>query len=97
MLSRINGELLASCPNKIYISKWVTISKVSLRKTIAKVSALNSESLGNIFISEKLGLAYFPYYRLPPSEIIKRVKNLRKLAAVQAPLKDAAIIVVRDY
>jgi len=66
----------------MYVSKWVTISKASLRKTIAKVSALNSESLGNIFISKKLRLAYFPYYRPPPSEIIKRAKNLRKLAVV---------------
>jgi len=82
MLSRINGELLASCPNKIYISKWVTISKVSLRKTIAKVSALNSESLGNTFISKKLGLAYFPHYRPPPSEIVERAENPRKPAVV---------------
>jgi len=71
MLFRINGELLASCPNRIYISKLVTISKVSLKKTIAKVSALNSKSLGNIFISKKLRLAYFPYYYLPLSEIVE--------------------------
>ena len=52
MLFRINGELLAFCLNRMHISKWVTISKASLRKTIAKASALNSKSLGNIFISD---------------------------------------------
>ena len=54
MLPRINGELLASCPNRIHINKWVTISKASLRKTTAKASTLNHKSLENIFISEKL-------------------------------------------
>jgi len=60
MLPRINNKLLASCPNRMHISKWVIISKASLRKTIAKVSALNSKFLENTFISKKLGLAYFP-------------------------------------
>ena len=96
MLSKINGELPASCPNRMHVSKWVTISKASLRKTIAKVSASNSESLGNTFISEKLGLAYFPHYRPPPGEIVERAENPRKPAAVQAPLKDAAIVAVGD-
>jgi len=97
MLFRINSELLVFYPDRMHISKWVTISKVSLRKTIVKVNISNSKSLGNIFISKKLGLAYFPYYRLPPSEIVKRAENPRKLAIVQAPLKDTAIVAVGDY
>jgi hypothetical protein len=87
MLPRINNKLPASCPNRIYISKWVTISKASLRKTIAKASALNSKFLENIFISEKLGSAYFPYYRLSLGEIIKRAKNPRKPNLLVLPRK----------
>ena len=63
---------------------------------MAKASTLNSKSLGNIFISKKLRLAYFPHYRLHPSEIFKRTENPRKPTAVQAPLKDTAIITVGD-
>ena len=85
MLPRINDELPASCPNRIYISKWVTISKASLRKAIAKASTLNSEFLENIFISKKLGSAYFPYYRLPPGKIVKRAENPRKLNLLVLP------------
>ena len=79
MLPKVNGKLLTSCPNKMYISKWVTISKASLKKTIAKASTSNSKSLKNIFINKKLRLAYFPYYRPPPSKIVKRAKNPKKL------------------
>lgn len=63
---------------------------------MAKASALNSEPLGNTFISEKLGLAYFLHYRPPPGEIVERAENPRKPAALQAPLKNAAIVAVRD-
>lgn len=79
MLPKVNGKLLISCPNKIYISKWVIISKVSLKKTIVKASTLNSKFLKNIFINKKLRLAYFPYYCPPLSKIVKRAKNPKKL------------------
>jgi hypothetical protein len=71
MLFRINSKLLAFYPDRIYINKWVIISKVSLRKTIVKVNALNSESLENIFISKKFRLPYFLYYCLPLNKIVK--------------------------
>ena len=79
MLSRINNKLPASCPDRIYISKWVTISKASLRKAIAKASTLNSEFLENTFISKKLKLACFPHYYPPLGKIVKRAKNPKKL------------------
>jgi hypothetical protein len=79
MLLRINSKLLAFCPDRIYISKWVIISKVSLRKTIAKASALNNEFLENIFINKKFRLLYFFCYCLPLGKIVKQVKNPKKL------------------
>ena len=45
---------------------------------MTKVSALDSGSLENTFISEKLRLDYFPYYRPLFSEIVERTKNPRK-------------------
>ena len=83
----INKELLASYFNRMHISKWVTISKASLRKAIAKASTLNSKFLENIFISEKLGLAYFSYYYLPLGKIVKRAKNPRKLNLLVLPCR----------
>jgi len=85
MLPRINNKLPAPYPNRIYISKWVTISKASLRKTIA----LNSKFLENIFISERLGSACFPYYYFTLGKIVKRAKNPRKLNPLVLPRKRA--------